>query len=45
MMPESSTVRCWGERHFRICVAALLLLMGTAQLVAMLRDSQIYDEG
>jgi 4-amino-4-deoxy-L-arabinose transferase-like glycosyltransferase len=45
MMPESSTVRSWGERHFRICAAVLLLLMGTAQLVAVLRDSQIYDEG
>ena len=34
----------WPKRHFRICAAALLLAMGTAQFVAGLRDSQTYDE-
>src|ERR1035437_4504140 len=44
MMSEPPAVRSLRERHFRICAAALLLLMGTAQLVAVLRDSQTYDE-
>ncbi len=43
-MSESPGVRSWLERHFRTCAAVLLLLMGTAQFVAALRDSQTYDE-
>ena len=44
MMSELPAVRRWLERHFRTCAAALLLLMGAAQLVAVLLDSQTYDE-
>jgi 4-amino-4-deoxy-L-arabinose transferase-like glycosyltransferase len=45
MTSEPPTVRSLLERHFRTCAAALLLLMGTAQLVGVLGDSQTGDEG
>src|SRR5450759_2351451 len=44
MTAEPTTIRSLLERHFRTCAAALLLLMGTAQLVAALCDSQTGDE-
>src|ERR1035437_1281236 len=44
MMSQMPAVRSLLERRFRTCAAALLLLMGTAQLVAVLGDSQTGDE-
>src|ERR1035437_8799509 len=44
MMSQMPAVRSLLERRFRTCAAALLLLMGTAQLVAVLGDSQTVDE-
>jgi 4-amino-4-deoxy-L-arabinose transferase-like glycosyltransferase len=43
-MSQMPAIRSWLELRFRTCAAALLLLMGTAQLVAVLGDSLIVDE-